>query len=259
MKRLVLTAVALGGIAVVAIGPGLVWTHVQGVRNAAKEAAEEALTDEQVIAQAEGELKQFGKTTREYALKVAGVGDQLAAARAKGEQVSKQLAGERATLARVKAALDAPDCRYEAGGRAFTRAEVEADGQTRLARCHALETALKSQTRLVAELTKAHDDGRKWLAEAEQARNTRAAELDALKVRLANARTRSELGTAGGAPAAPDPESAARLASLSERVKKLERGNDYDAATRTGGIDWTPPATGTRDAIAQYLSGAPAP
>jgi len=259
MKRFILPVAALGLIIALVIGPRLLWSHIRGVRDNAVKAVEDSLPDDQIVTQAENELKEFNTSVREYHLKVGAIGDQLATARAQAEKTSKQIDSEKKVLARIKQALDSSDSRFDINGRTYTREEVERDGQTRLTRCMSLEDQLRSQQKLIAELTKAHEDGRKWLAEAEQARTQRAAELQALKVRLTNARARGELNSKELSPLVnTDTDSGRQLTKLGDRVKKLERGNDYNSSTTKGIVDWTPPTAGTRDAISQYLkNGAP--
>jgi hypothetical protein len=258
MKRLILPAVLLGLVAL-AIGPRLLWSHIRGMRDNAAQAVEDSLPDDQIVVQAENELKEFNNSVRDYHLKVTGIGDQLAVARAQAEKISKQLDGEKKILARIKQTLDSSDTRFEINGRTYSREDLERDGQARLTRCLSLEEQLRSQQKLIAELTKAHEDGRKWLAEAEQVRTQRAAELQALKVRLTNARARGELNNNNLSPLVnTDTDSGRQLAKLNERVKKLERGNDFNASTTRGVVDWNPPTAGTRDAITKYLkSGTP--
>ncbi len=255
MKRFILfTAMVVGG-GVLAIGPGFTWSYLKGLRTGVINDAEESLPDEQIVAKAQDELKQFNATVRTYGITLAGVGDKLATAKAQAEKIHKQLDAEKKILVRVKQSLESSDCRFEVNGRVYTRDDMERDGQARLARCQSLDGQLRSQQKLIAELTKAHDDGRKWLDEAEQVRNQRAAELEALKVRLANARARGELGNANlSPPLTADTDSGRQLGALNDRVKKLEWGNDIDAATSNGRVNWAP-ANGTRDAITQYLKG----
>jgi phage shock protein A len=252
MRLFTFSAVVLGVVALAA-GPRLLMSHIRGVRDQAVKAIQDSLPDDHVVAQAEDELKQFDARVREYHLKVAGIGDQLAAARAKAEKTRKDLDGERKILGRIRESLDSADDRFEIGGRSYTRGDLDRDGQIRLARCASLEDQLRSQQKLEAELSKAHDEGRKWLAEAEQTRTRRAGELEALKVRLANARARGELTRIDLSPLTAS-DSGRQLAVLDERVKSLEIGNDYDAAKTRGVVDWTPAAGDTRDAIGKYLA-----
>jgi chromosome segregation ATPase len=254
MKRFVIPAVVLGVVAL-AIGPRLLWSHIRGARDGAIKTIEESLPDDQVVAQAADELKQFNVAVRDYHLKVTGIGDQLAAAKAQLERIEKQLDAEKRILGNIKRKLDSSEDQFKIGSRNYTRADINSDGKARLAKCTALDEQLRSQQKLVAELEKAYMDGRKWLAEAEQARTQRAAELQTLTERLAISDEYRKLAQFTLTPLmSADSDTAKHLTMLSERVKKRERGNEYDAATnRDGTVDWSTSTADTRDAIGKYL------
>jgi hypothetical protein len=265
-KRTIWGCVAATLLGMLTLGPTWVWNHLRSTGQQAREKLEQEMPDDQVEALIRLHLSDLDRQIRSYHDSLGKAADEVGRAEVKKEDLDRQLAAEKTILTRAKELLDQHQDHYPVAGKTYSRVEIQADSQARLAQCQTLENKIAAQGRIIKELRKGLADGRGNLAQAQRLKAEAMAELDSLKVRLANARVRKDLSELTAvlrkAPFGPDSELARQMAQLQDRVRNAERHADFQAEEAKGGaiVDWQggAPAEDVGQAITRYLKSTPA-
>jgi DNA repair exonuclease SbcCD ATPase subunit len=252
MKKLFVAFVGLLLLLLVAsflvLGPGKTWTLIRAAAGRGERSVDRNLPDEDLEEVVMMKIRDYDERIRDYDANIGKLEDKQATAQRDVEEIENKLKGEKLLLKKAQTMLSEDQPTYVIASRTVSKQQLVTDTESRLARVDELRQRLDIKKKLADDLQRAIDDGRTSLAQARSLRNKSVAELDALRGRLAAARSREEVAQLAealrDAPSLGEDSDLARaFDQLRERVRGAERRADRGGAdARSGVIDWTEPA-----------------
>ncbi|NWG72688.1 MAG: hypothetical protein HXY23_13940, partial [Parvularculaceae bacterium] len=238
MKNKLLTLVAILAAAVALLGGKAAWSHLTTMREEVRSSVRKATPADFEVKRIKTLIANMSEEVLAFSDKIAEVGNSAAALRADIAKLEAQIAADRTDLLTERNLLAQSDQQvFTIRGTAYSRAQVEASANARLARITRDQATLETKNQAAANLEAAVREGQVRLQESMAARDAKLQELEVLSAQLANAELRRDLE----ALAAPlrngalsrSSELADSMKAFAERVRRVERQTEARALTST--------------------------
>ncbi|MBX3746724.1 MAG: hypothetical protein KF833_15555 [Verrucomicrobiae bacterium] len=242
MKTTLITLILSAAAAVALFGGKAVRSHVTTLRDDAKASVRSATPADYEARRIRTLIASMTDEVLAFSDKIAEVESSAAAQRRDIQGLESQVAQDRTDLVTERNLLAQDRQTFEIRGKAFSRAQVEASAQARLARMERDRATLETKQAAVERLESAVREGRARLQSASEARDAKLRELELLEAQFANAALSRELQTL----AAPldtvsltrsQGELAESMKAFGERVRREERQAHTAGGTRSSSVN----------------------
>ena len=173
-------------------------------------------------------IEQASRDVLAYGDKIGDIESMVGAQRADIRKLEERLAADRADLLAERNLLAQTGSDFVIRGARYTRSQIEASAQARLARMRADESTVDAKKKSVEGLEAAIREGRARLQEAIAARDHKVQELELLSADLSNAELQRELASLAdplrqGIHLGKGTELAESMKSFANRVRAVQR------------------------------------
>ena len=237
MKTRLLTLGATLAGAVLLLGGKAVWSHLTTMREEVRTSVREATPADYEVRRIQALIADLSQDVLAFSDKIAEVGSSAAAQRADVAKLEERIAADRTDLLteRNLLAQNEPQV-FTIRGTGFTRAQVEASANARLARITRDQATLETKKQAAERLEAAVREGQAQLSKAVAARDAKLHELEVLSAQLANVELRRDLDALAaplreGALTRSRSELADSMKGFAERVRRAERQTEASAQT----------------------------
>lgn len=238
MKNKLLTLGAILTAAVALLGGKAVWSHLTTMRDEVRTSVRKATPADYEVKRIQALIADLSQDVLAFSDKIAEVGNSAAAQRADIATLEARIAADRTDLLAERNLLAQSDPQvFTIRGTAYSRSQVEASANARLARIARDQATLETKKKAAESLEAAVREGQTRLQESMAARDAKLQEVEILSAQLANAELRRDLD----ALAAPlrngavsrSSELADSMKAFADRVRRVERQTEANALTST--------------------------
>ncbi|MBE7503530.1 MAG: hypothetical protein HS113_25225 [Verrucomicrobiales bacterium] len=238
MKNKLLTLGAILTAAVALLGGKAVWSHLTTMRDEVRTSVRKATPADYEVKRIQALIADLSQDVLAFSDKIAEVGNSAAAQRADIATLEARIAADRTDLLAERNLLAQSDPQvFTIRGTAYSRSQVEASANARLARIARDQATLETKKKAAESLEAAVREGQTRLQESMAARDAKLQEVEILSAQLANAELRRDLD-ALSAPlrngaVSRSTELADSMRAFADRVRRVERQTEANALTST--------------------------
>lgn len=228
MKHTLIILILTSATAVAVLGNKAVRSHVNTLRDEAKSSVRKATPAEYEARRIRALIASMTKEVMTISEKIAEVEASAGAQRRDIAALETQVAQDRADLMTERNMLAQDQQVFEIRGKTFSRAQVEASAQARLARMERDRATVDTKKAAVEQLEVAIREGQVRLQSSSEARDAKLRELELLEAQFANAALSRELQALAspletGSLTRSQGELAESMKAFGERVRHEER------------------------------------
>jgi peptidoglycan hydrolase CwlO-like protein len=236
MKTKVITLGALIAAVPAMLGTKAAWSHLTTVREEIRTTVREATPADYEVKRIKTLIGDMSKDVLAFGDKIAEIESTAAAQREDAQKLEQRLAADRADLLTERNLLSQEGEVFTIRGTAYSRGQIEASAQARLAQIQRDQAALETKKQAIERLKAAVREGQVHLQKAVAVRDSKIQELEVLAAELANAELRNELEALSaplrdGVLPRSQSELAESMKSFAHRVRDAKR--QAEAATQT--------------------------
>ncbi len=251
MKTKLLATGASLALAITVFGGKAVRSHLLTIRQGVKDGVRDATPVGYEIKRIKSLITDMSSDLIAYQNKIGEIEDTKAAQAAEAKDLERCVAADRVDLTAERNLLAQAGEVFHIGGAAYSRSQVEASAEARMARMKRDQVTLGAKKQAIERLMTAIDEGRKRLQEAVAVRDGKLQELDVLTAELANAelqRDLTELATPlhDNGLTRSRSELAESMKALADRVRTVQR-----QVEATGQVSAEPAALITHESTAR--------
>lgn len=244
--------IVLGGLALsLVVGPDRVSRETRAAVKRAEEAFDQQLSNAQLFASAQMELKDHDDNAAKLEENLFDVDERLDDSNAIISRLKNDLSHEEGVLRLAKLKLISDSVQFEINGRTYTRAAVEQDTEQRLQRVRDAASQMAFENEAKQRLENIRTDVAANLEAWRTARQEKARRLEVLAARMNNANVLEQLNELKSKfehPTTDKSKFEKSVAEIERRIRDTERRANGGTKSNDGLIDWT---STKRDLVAE--------
>ena len=226
VKKLIVGFIIVFSLSVIVLGWDKTVSYFEGAKEQANKELDEKVPMEFESSRIQALIRTENERIFDYEDRIGDLEGRQDSAKRKIDDAKKQLAGQMATLKKIKTLLDQKEEKYKIGNNIYSFAEVNNDALSRLKDVSNLKETIAFHESLVNDLDGAIKQGRGNLGECRKKLVELTTTVESLKARNANADIRMEVASLAnslaGAPLAADNELEKAFRNYERRVSQKE-------------------------------------